>query len=79
MAFACLYGFSASSYVSLFPAALAEQSRIQNFASISGLLYMIRGIDILEGMCKRLLKKRVPHLTRPMGAHYFEFIDMCLR
>jgi len=76
VAFACLYGFSASSYVSLFPAALAEQSRIQNFASISGLLYMIRGIDILEGMCKRLLKT---HLTRPMGAHYFEFIDMCLR
>lgn len=39
VAFACLYGFSASAYVSLFPTALAEQFGIQNFASINGLLY----------------------------------------
>lgn len=49
VAFACLYGLSASAYVALFPTALAEQFGIQNFASINGLLYMIRGIGTLVG------------------------------
>jgi MFS family permease len=49
LSFTCLYGFTASAYVSLFPTALAEQFGIQNFASINGLLYMIRGIGTLVG------------------------------
>ncbi|KAE8445051.1 hypothetical protein EG329_013765 [Mollisiaceae sp. DMI_Dod_QoI] len=49
LAFTCLYGFTASAYVSLFPTALAEQFGVQNFASINGLLYMIRGIGTLVG------------------------------
>ncbi|MCJ1380158.1 hypothetical protein MMC17_003261 [Xylographa soralifera] len=47
--YTCLYGVTASAYVSLFPTALAEQFGIQNFASINGLLYMIRGIGTLVG------------------------------
>ncbi|KAI9731624.1 MAG: hypothetical protein M1818_007754 [Claussenomyces sp. TS43310] len=49
IAFACIYGLNASAYVSLFPTALAEQFGIQNFASINGLLYMIRGIGTMVG------------------------------
>lgn len=49
IAFACAYGFTASAYVSLFPTALAEQFGIQNFASINGLLYMVRGLGSLVG------------------------------
>ncbi|KAF8850704.1 MFS general substrate transporter [Acephala macrosclerotiorum] len=49
LSFTCLYGFTASAYVSLFPAALSDQFGIQNFASINGLLYMIRGIGTLVG------------------------------
>ncbi|KUJ12623.1 putative MFS monocarboxylate transporter [Mollisia scopiformis] len=49
VSFACLYSFTASPYVALFPSALAEQFGIQNFASINGLLYMIRGIGTLVG------------------------------
>ena len=49
LTFTCLYGLTASAYVALFPTALAEQFGIQNFASINGLLYMIRGIGTLVG------------------------------
>ncbi|KAH8807263.1 major facilitator superfamily domain-containing protein [Xylogone sp. PMI_703] len=47
--YACIYGISAGAYVSLFPTALAEQFGIEVFPSISGLLYMIRGIGTLLG------------------------------
>ncbi|KIM96591.1 hypothetical protein OIDMADRAFT_20853 [Oidiodendron maius Zn] len=49
IAYACIYGVSAGAYVSLFPAALAEQFGIRDIASISGLLYMIRGFGTLVG------------------------------
>ena len=49
IAFTCSYGLAASAYVSLFPTALAEQFGDQNFASVNGLLYMIRGIGTLIG------------------------------
>ncbi|KAI9760960.1 MAG: hypothetical protein M4579_001336 [Chaenotheca gracillima] len=49
IAFASIYGATAGAYVSLFPTALAEQFGIQNFASINGLLYMLRGIGTLVG------------------------------
>jgi len=49
MAYACIYGLTAGSYVSLFPTALAEQFGIRNFASINGLVYMIRGFGTLLG------------------------------
>jgi MFS family permease len=49
LAFSSIYGITAGAYVSLFPTALAEQFGVQNFASINGLLYMIRGIGTLIG------------------------------
>jgi MFS family permease len=49
LAFSSIYGITAGAYVSLFPTALAEQFGVQNFASINGLLYMIRGIGTLVG------------------------------
>ncbi|CRG91665.1 hypothetical protein PISL3812_08715 [Talaromyces islandicus] len=49
LAFACIYGITAGAYVSLFPAALMEQFGSVEFARVSGLLYMIRGIGTLVG------------------------------
>jgi hypothetical protein len=49
ISFTLLYSLTASAYVALFPTAIAEQFGIQNFASINGLLYMIRGIGTLVG------------------------------
>jgi MFS family permease len=49
IAYTCMWGITASSYIALFPTALAEQFGIQNFASINGLLYMIRGLGTLIG------------------------------
>ncbi|TVY12543.1 Monocarboxylate transporter 13, partial [Lachnellula arida] len=49
LAYACIYSITAGSFVSLFPTALAEQFGIRNFASVSGLLYMIRGVGTLIG------------------------------
>jgi MFS family permease len=49
LAFSSIYGVTAGAYVSLFPTALAEQFGVQNFASINGLLYMLRGIGTLIG------------------------------
>lgn len=49
ISFTMLYSVTASAYVALFPTAIAEQFGIQNFASINGLLYMLRGIGTLFG------------------------------
>ncbi|MCJ1478240.1 hypothetical protein MMC13_006917 [Lambiella insularis] len=49
LTYTCFYGVTASAYVSLFPTCLVEQFGIQNFASINGLLYLIRGIGTLIG------------------------------
>lgn len=49
LAYASIYGFTAGSYVSLFPTALADQFGVSDFASINGLLYMIRGLGTLMG------------------------------
>lgn len=47
--FAITYGLFASAYVSLFPASLIEIFGAQNFASVNGFLYMIRGMATLVG------------------------------
>jgi MFS family permease len=47
--YACVYGAAAGGYVSLFPTALLEQFRPVDFAKVSGLLYMIRGLGTLVG------------------------------
>lgn len=44
-----LYSITAGAYVSLFPTVLVELFGVQNFASINGLLYMLRGIGTLAG------------------------------
>jgi hypothetical protein len=49
LAFSSIYSITAGAHASLFPTALAEQFRVQNFVIINGLLYMIRGIGTLVG------------------------------
>lgn len=49
ISFTVLYGLFAGAYVSLFPASLIEIFGIQNFASVNGVLYMVRGLATLIG------------------------------
>lgn len=49
IAFTVLYGVFASAYVSLFPATLIELFGAQNFSSVNGVLYMIRGMATMIG------------------------------
>jgi MFS family permease len=49
IAFAILYGIFAGAYVSLFPTSLVELFGIQNFSSVNGFLYMVRGFGTLLG------------------------------
>ena len=49
VAFAVLYGVFAGAYVSLFPTVLVELFGMQNFASVNGFLYMVRGFGTLLG------------------------------
>ena len=49
IAFTVLYGLFASAYVSLFPTSLIEVFGIQNFASVNGVLYMVRGMATFVG------------------------------
>ncbi|KAI2464898.1 MFS monocarboxylate transporter [Annulohypoxylon bovei var. microspora] len=49
VSFAVFYGLFASAYVSLFPASLIEIFGMQNFASVNGVLYMVRGMATLVG------------------------------
>ncbi|KAH8705875.1 major facilitator superfamily domain-containing protein [Talaromyces proteolyticus] len=49
VAFTIFYGIFASAYVSLFPTSLVELFGVQNFASVNGLLYMLRGMATLVG------------------------------
>ena len=49
IAFTVFYGVFASAYVALFPTSLVELFGVQNFASVNGLLYMIRGFATLLG------------------------------
>lgn len=49
VAFAVLYGVFAGAYVSLFPTVLVELFGVQNFASVNGFLYMVRGFGALLG------------------------------
>jgi MFS family permease len=49
IAFTIFYGIFASAYVALFPTSLVELFGVQNFASVNGLLYMIRGFATLVG------------------------------
>jgi hypothetical protein len=45
-----LYGVFAIAYISLFPASLIEILGVQNFTSVNGALYLIRGIGALIGI-----------------------------
>lgn len=47
--FTVLYGVFASAYVSLFPISLVELFGVQHFASVNGVLYMVRGLATLVG------------------------------
>jgi MFS family permease len=47
--FTIFYGIFASAYVSLFPTSLVELFGIQNFVSVNGALYMVRGLATLLG------------------------------
>lgn len=49
IAFAISYGIFAGAYVSLFPTVIAEVFGVQNFASVNGFLYMVRGFGTLLG------------------------------
>ncbi|KAF2083429.1 MFS general substrate transporter [Saccharata proteae CBS 121410] len=49
VAFTVVYGVFAGSYVSLFPPSLVELFGVQNFASVNGFLYMLRGMGTLVG------------------------------
>ncbi|KAI1414579.1 MFS general substrate transporter [Hypoxylon sp. FL1857] len=49
ISFAVFYGLFASAYVSLFPTCLIEIFGIQHFASVNGVLYMVRGMATLVG------------------------------
>ena len=48
-AYVVLYSVTAGAYVSLFPTVLVELFGVQHFASINGLLYMLRGVGTLIG------------------------------
>jgi MFS family permease len=47
--FVISYGSFASTYISLFPASLIELFGMQNYTSVNGALYLIRGIGALLG------------------------------
>lgn len=49
IAFTIFYGVFASAYVALFPTSLVELFGPQNFASVNGFLYMLRGIATMIG------------------------------
>lgn len=49
IAFTVLYGIFASAYIALFPTSLVELFGAENFASVNGVLYMVRGIATLIG------------------------------
>ncbi|CAM1507985.1 Fc.00g048330.m01.CDS01 [Cosmosporella sp. VM-42] len=47
--FTVFYGIFASAYVALFPTSLVELFGVQNFASVNGVLYMVRGMATMVG------------------------------
>lgn len=49
IAFAMLYGTFASAYIALFPTSLVELFGPQHFASVNGVLYMLRGFSTMIG------------------------------
>ncbi|KIW67014.1 hypothetical protein PV04_06292 [Phialophora macrospora] len=49
VAFVLFYGIFASAYVSLFPTSLVEIFGVAHYASVNGVLYMLRGLAALIG------------------------------
>lgn len=49
VSYVVIYGITAGVYVSLFPTVLVELFGVQNFASVNGFLYMLRGVGTLVG------------------------------
>jgi MFS family permease len=67
IAFTVLYGIFASAYVALFPTSLIELFGVQNFASVNGALYMVRGLATLVGtpVAGALIRSSSPHSHGP--------------
>ncbi|KAJ6086240.1 Major facilitator superfamily domain general substrate transporter [Penicillium sp. IBT 16267x] len=62
--FTISYGIFASAYVSLFPTSLVELFGVQNFVSVNGALYMVRGFATLLGTpVAGALIRSSPHQT----------------
>jgi MFS family permease len=63
--FAIFYGIFASAYVSLFPTSLVELFGAQNFSSVNGALYMIRGMASIVGtpVGGLLIRNTATHLS----------------
>ncbi|RMZ89132.1 hypothetical protein DV736_g3654, partial [Chaetothyriales sp. CBS 134916] len=63
IAFTVMYGIFASAYVSLFPTSLVELFGVQHFASVNGILYMLRGMATLVGtpVAGALIRKSSTH------------------
>ncbi|OJJ51732.1 hypothetical protein ASPZODRAFT_148959 [Penicilliopsis zonata CBS 506.65] len=66
--FTILYGCFASAYISLFPASLIELFGVQNFTSVNGALYLVRGLGALVGTpLTGLLIPQATALTAPIA------------
>ncbi|KAF9886784.1 hypothetical protein FE257_011161 [Aspergillus nanangensis] len=63
--FTILYGTFASAYISLFPASLIELFGVQNFTSVNGALYLIRGIGAFGTPLTGLLIPQSTALSSP--------------
>jgi hypothetical protein len=70
IAFTVCYGVFASAYISLFPTTLVETFGIQNFASVNGVLYMVRGFAMLLGTPVAGLLIRSSNYQKPDPRNY---------
>jgi MFS family permease len=68
--FVIFYGSFASTYISLFPASLIELFGVQNYTSINGALYLIRGIGALIGT--PLTGLLIPKTSSLVSSHSYE-------
>lgn len=77
--YAITYGTFASAYVSLFPAALIEVFGPQNFASVNGVLYMVRGMGTLIGTPSAgAMIRSSAHAALPSGYKDMSVLVGCL-
>ena len=74
--FVVTYSTFASPYISLFPTSLVELFGAQNFASINGFLYMLRGMGTLIGtpLAGLLIRSKVNPASLSPGAYEYTSI-----